>query len=325
VSAIARVAVVGAGAWGTALALAAARAGRQVTLWGRDAAAMARAAQTRETPRLPGARLTPAITPTTDPAALGGAGLVILATPAQSFAETARLLPPGGVVLHASKGLDRATGRRLSELIAEMRPGPVGVLSGPSFAADVGAGLPTAVTLAHPDEAAGMAAAAALASPAFRPYWTADVPGVELGGALKNVLAIAAGIVIGRGLGESARAAVIARGFAEMARVGAAMGGRPETFAGLSGLGDLVLTATSAQSRNLSFGLALGRGEHAEAARARIGTVEGIATAGAAAALAAARGLDAPITAEVARVVSGEDTVEVAIERLMRRPLKAEG
>jgi glycerol-3-phosphate dehydrogenase (NAD(P)+) len=328
VSAPSSIAVVGAGAWGTALALAAARAGRDVVLLGRDAAAMAEMASGRENARyLPGITLPPTITLTADPAAVAACRTVLVVVPAQSVATVLAALPlaSNAVVVLCAKGIDRASGRFLSEVAADAAPSAsIGLLSGPSFASDVARGLPTAVTLAHPDEAVGMRLAEALGSTTFRPYWSPDLRGVELGGALKNVLAIAAGIVVGRCLGESARAALIARGFAEMTRLGTALGARPETFGGLSGLGDLVLTATSEQSRNLRFGLALGRGEEADLARTRIGTVEGVATASAAAELAESCGIDAPITAEVSRVVTGRDSIDVAIDRLMRRPLKAE-
>lgn len=325
-----RMGIAGAGAWGTALALAAQRAGAEVVLWGRDPAQMAALAEARENARyLPGARLPMAIAPTSRLADLAGLPLILLATPAQLLsavlAELAPHLAPGAVLMLCAKGIEQRTGRFLSDIARETAPGAViAALSGPSFAADVGRGLPTAVTLAVTDETLGLALAASLGSASFRPYWTADLKGVEIGGAVKNVFAIAAGIVIGRGLGESARAALIARSFAELTRFGRALGAESATFVGLSGLGDLVLTATSEQSRNLRFGLALGHGEAVEAAHARIGTVEGIATAMAAAALARRLDVDMPITAEVARVVEGHDSIDTAIERLMRRPLKAE-
>jgi glycerol-3-phosphate dehydrogenase (NAD(P)+) len=322
--------VVGAGAWGTALAIAAARAGRRVVLWGRNPDQIASMAETNRNDRyLPGVTLPAEIHLTSDIAEVFGLDPLLLVTPAQTVDETLGRLrggvEPGTALLLCAKGIDRATGRYLSDLAHAMVPHAViGALSGPSFAVDVARGLPTAVTLAYPEEARGMALAAALGSTSFRPYWTADLRGVEIGGAMKNVFAIAAGIVAGRGLGDSARAAMIARGFAELTRFGVAQGARSETFAGLSGLGDLVLTATSEQSRNLRFGLALGRGEAPAAARARIGTVEGAATALAAADLAARLGVDMPLTMEIARVIEGRDTIEVALGRLMRRPLKAE-
>jgi glycerol-3-phosphate dehydrogenase (NAD(P)+) len=330
VSAPATIGIVGAGAWGTALALAAARAGRDVVLWGRDATAMAQTAETRRNDRyLPGVELPRAIRPSAALDDLDGLDCVLMVTPAQTLREVLGLLTPRlaarPVLVLCSKGIERASGRFLSEIVAEAAPNAiVGALSGPSFAADVARGLPTAVTLALAEETRGMALAAALGSTTFRPYWTADLRGVEIGGAMKNVFAIAAGVVAGSGLGESARAAMIARGFAELARFGRALGARPETFAGLSGLGDLVLTATSQQSRNLRFGLALGRGEAPAEALARIGTVEGAATARAADELAKRHGVEMPLTEAVARVVGGEDTVRAALERLMRRPFKAE-
>lgn len=322
--------IIGAGAWGTALAIAAVRAGRWVVLWGRDPDHMADLAKKKRNDRyLPGVTLPDGVRSTSDITQISGLDPLLLATPAQTLDETlGRLrggISPGTTLLLCAKGIDRATGRYLSDLVRAVMPQAViGALSGPSFAADVARGLPTAVTLAHPDEVRGMALAATLGSTTFRPYWTADLRGVEIGGAMKNVFAIAAGIVAGRGLGDSARAAMIARGFAELTRFGIAQGARSETFAGLSGLGDLVLTATSEQSRNLRFGLALGRGEAPAAARARIGTVEGAATALAAADLSARLGVDMPLTTEIARVVEGRDTIEVALDRLMRRPFKAE-
>ncbi len=313
--------VVGAGAWGSALALIAARAGRNVRLWARDPAAPGR--------RLPEASLPDGVAIGADPALLSTADAVLLVVPAQAIAAAlpalAPVFKPGVPLILCSKGIDRASGRFLSEIVAGLAPGhPIGALSGPSFASDVARGLPTAVTLALRHRADGEALAQALASSTFRPYWTDDLIGVETGGALKNVYAVAAGVVIGRGLGESARAALIARGFAEMTRLGRAVGARPETFAGLSGLGDLVLTATSEQSRNLRFGLALGRGTAPDAARAAIGTVEGAATAPAVAELADRLGVDMPVARAVGALVAGAASVETIAERLMRRPLRSE-
>jgi glycerol-3-phosphate dehydrogenase (NAD(P)+) len=328
-SGIERIGVVGAGAWGTALALAAIRAGRQVVLLARDAAEAAAIDAARETKRLPGIVLPSAIILTADPDRLRGCGAVLLVTPAQTIAEVLpRLVPclaPDALVVLCAKGIERASGRFLSEIVAEhVGRARTAILSGPSFAADVGRGLPTAVTLAVPDAGRGAALAEALASASFRPYRSDDIIGVDIGGACKNVFAIAAGVVVGLGLGESARAAMIARGFAEMTRIGVALGAKPETFCGLSGLGDLVLTATSTQSRNLRFGLALGRGEAPETARAAIGTVEGAETASAAWALAQRLGVDAPIVGAVAAVVAGETTAAAAVDALLRRPLRAE-
>lgn len=328
-SATSRIGVVGAGAWGTALALAATRAGREVVLLARDAAEAEAIDAARETKRLPGVGLPAAIIVSADPERLRDCRAVLLVTPAQTIAAVLpRLLPflaPDAPVVLCAKGIERASGRFLSAIVAEhVGLARTAILSGPSFAADVGRGLPTAVTLALPDAVRGAALAEALASASFRPYRSDDVIGVEIGGALKNVFAIAAGVVAGLGLGESARAAMIARGFAEMTRIGVALGAKPETFGGLSGLGDLVLTATSTQSRNLRFGLALGRGEGAATARAAIGTVEGADTASAARALANRLGVDTPIVAAVDAVVAGEITAAAAVDALLRRPLRAE-
>ncbi len=324
---IATVGVVGAGAWGTALAQAAARAGQRVTLWARDAAEAAAMQQGRENRRhLPGARLDPAIMVTSDLAAAAAADAVVLGVPAQALRDVAgRLasyLRPGTPVVIAAKGLERATGLRLSAVLAEAAPAAVpAVLSGPSFAADVGRGLPTAVTIAATDETLALALCRAFAGPAFRPYAETDIVGVELGGALKNVLAIAAGVVAGRGLGASAQAAVIARGFAELRRFAEAAGARPETMMGLSGLGDLVLTCSSRQSRNFSFGIALGE---AGVAPAGGPLVEGLATAAVASEVARRRGISMPITDAVAGVVAGGLGIDDAVESLMARPLRRE-
>ena len=320
--------VVGAGAWGTALALAARRAGRTVVLQGRDAAVVADINGRRENRRfLPGVTLDPPLKATTDLAAAAGCDAVILAVPAQATAETAALLAPlvrpGTPVILAAKGFARDGGRLLSEVLAEVLPAAVpAVLSGPSFAADVARGLPTAVTIAAADGALADRLAAALAGPGFRPYAATDLVGVQVGGALKNVLAIACGIVVGRGLGASAQAALTARAFAELARLVTAMGGRPETPTGLSGLGDLVLTATSRQSRNFSFGIALGEGKRPSGDGP---LVEGATTAAVAVEIARRHGVELPITAAVAAVIDGRLAVDQAIEGLLARPLRREG
>ena len=320
------VAVVGAGAWGTALANVAAEAsGGPVVLLGRDAGYMAEIDRTRENAaRLLGAPLHPGVRPTADRAGLRGAEVVLLVVPTQTLRSVAADIAPhlesAAAVVACCKGVERGTRALPHDVLAEALPGrPAALLSGPSFAEDVAHGLPTAVTLACADEALAGRIAATLATRSFRPYRSSDVVGVALGGAAKNVLAIAAGVVEGRGLGASAVAALIARGFAELARLGAALGARPETLAGLSGLGDLVLTATSQKSRNFSFGLAIGRGEPPAAKLA-----EGAATAEALAALAAERGVEMPISAAVAEVVAGRMSVAEAIDNLLARPLKAE-
>jgi glycerol-3-phosphate dehydrogenase (NAD(P)+) len=321
---LARVGILGAGAWGTALALVAARAGHRVALVARDSAAAEAIRTAGANPRLPGAALPEAVAVCEDPGALAAADLVLLVVPTQALRQAAARLPPlAGPVLLGAKGLELGSGLRPSEVVAAVRPGlEVGALSGPSFAAEVAAGRPTAVSLAFAGLATARQAARLLALPAFRPYPSDDLPGVELGGALKNVVAIAAGIVLGRGLGENARAALVTRGLAEMARLAEALGARRATLMGLSGLGDLVLTATSLASRNTSLGFALGRGAApAELLGAGRALAEGAFTAEAACTLAARHGLDLPITDAVRRVVAGLTSIDAAIEELLARPL----
>jgi glycerol-3-phosphate dehydrogenase (NAD(P)+) len=324
-----RVAVVGAGAWGTALAGCAARTGRAVTLIARDAASARALEQTRESPRLPGILLDPAIAIAGAPEAVASAELLLLAVPAQDcravLATLAHHIGAGTIVVACAKGIERATHRFMTEVISEAVPqARPAILSGPSFAADVARGLPTAVTLAAPDEALAAALCQALGTARFRPYHSTDMRGVEIGGAAKNVLAIAAGIVAGRKLGASAAAALTTRGFAELIRFGRAFGARPETLTGLSGLGDLILTCSSAQSRNFSFGRALGRGEAAEPASEGEKLAEGAFTAGALVAMANAHGVDMPIATAVAAVLDGTLGIDDAIESLMTRPFRAE-
>lgn len=323
------VAVVGAGAWGTALANAAARAGRRVTLWTRDPDHASEMAALRQNARrLPGIDLESVVTPTAAAAPLAAARLILLVTPTQTIREMtdflAGVMRPGVPIVSCAKGIDRATGLFPTEIIADgLRGRPVATLSGPSFAQDVSRGLPTAVTLACADEVIAAALAQALSGPAFRLYHSTDVRGAELGGAAKNVLAIAAGIVAGRGLGDSARAALIARGFAELMRLAAACGGRPETLMGLSGLGDIILTCGSDKSRNFAFGHAIGQGLPPE--RAAAGKLaEGAFTAQALVELARARGVDMPICEGVAALITGQMTVDDLIEGLLSRPLKSE-
>ncbi len=311
------IAILGAGAFGTALAVAISARG-PVNLWGRDVA------WGRDNPRLPGVTLPDAVSTTDDLNAACAADTIVLALPAQTL--DGFLARHGGalnakVLVSTAKGIDltRLTGP--SVLIADACPqATVAVLTGPSFAADIARGLPTALTLACADTDTGHALQHALSTPVLRLYSTPDVTGAELGGALKNVIAIAAGVVIGAGFGDSARAALITRGFAEMTRLATRLGARPETLAGLSGLGDLVLTCTSAQSRNFRFGQSLGRGEVFDTTV----TVEGAATARAVAALASDLGEDMPIAAMVARLATGDMSVRDAAEDLMTRPLKEE-
>lgn len=324
------VGVVGAGAWGTALALAAHRAGCAVTLWGRDAGLMDEMRSMRENTRyLPQISLPSDLHFTSSFEEIAQLPVLLLVTPAQTLRHNMQqirpFLAPRTSLIVCAKGIERSSGTYLSQVVQSVAPHhPVGVLSGPGFANDVGRGLPTALTLALADQNLGEQLAQMLSSPSFRLYWSGDVLGVELGGAMKNIFAIASGIVMGRGLGESARAALIARSFAELVRMGRAVGAQTETFSGLSGLGDLVLTATSEQSRNFRFGLALGRGEPPDAALARMGTVEGAASALAAAQLAVQLVLDMPLSTAIARVIQGQESIDATIQQLMMRPLRAE-
>ena len=313
------IAIIGAGAFGTALAVALSANG-PVTLWGRNVAWAAG----RENPRLPGVALPDTITITDNLAQATRADTLLLALPAQKLGDflKAHAGPfAGKLLVSTAKGIDLARLTGPSVLIGDACPqSTVAVLTGPSFATDIARGLPTALTLACADAAAGRGLQHALSTPVLRLYRTTDVTGAELGGALKNVIAIAAGTVIGAGFGDSARAAIITRGFAEMTRLATRLGARPETLTGLSGLGDLTLTCTSAQSRNFRFGQSLG-------ARADFDpgtTVEGAATARAVATLAARLGEEMPVAAMVARLAAGSVSVENAMEALMTRPLKEE-
>ena len=326
-----RVLVAGAGAFGTSLALVALRAGRDVTLFARDPALADEIGHSREnTHYLPSATLPPEITVTAEPKAFREAGLVLLVVPSQAtrsvLASLKPNIPADAPILACAKGIERETGLLQSEIIAELMPDALpAALSGPGFAEEIANGLPTAVTIAADDLKLAHRLCTALAGERFRPYASDDLAGVELGGALKNVFAIAAGIVAGRALGESARAALIARSLAEMMRLGTALGARRETFMGLSGLGDLVLTATSRHSRNLAFGMALGEGRHAsDLLVAGMPLVEGAHTAHVAVELAARHGVDAPIIAAVATVIDGAIGIDAAIDGLVSRRLKAE-
>ena len=306
--------VLGGGAFGTALAVALAVRG-PVTLVARDPGLAVR----RESARLQGVALPPAVRVAAE--VPPGGGPVLLAVPMAALpgvlADPALAARP---LIACAKGVDPATLRGPAAMIAAARPEAMAaVLTGPSFAADIAAGKPTALTLACADAGAGAALQAALATPALRPYRTTDVTGAELGGAFKNVIAIAAGIVMGAGLGESARAALVARGHGEMTRLAVRLGARAETLAGLSGLGDLVLTCTSLQSRNFRHGVALGQGRVPEG-----GTVEGIATAAAMADLGARLDVGVPIAEQVAAVTQGRAGVAGAVAALMARPLKEE-
>ncbi|WP_158916022.1 NAD(P)H-dependent glycerol-3-phosphate dehydrogenase [Caulobacter sp. S45] len=325
------VGVVGAGAWGTALAEVCVRAGLEVVLWAHEPEVARTLAETRENPAyLPGVRLSDAVRPTADLAHLAAADLILAVCPAQHMRATLAALGqhigPGVPVMLCAKGVEQGTLKLMTEVLAEILPdAPAAVLSGPSFAGEVARGLPCAVTLACADPVLGEELAHALATPTFRPYLSDDLIGAEAGGAVKNVLALACGVVEGRGLGRSAHAGLITRGFAEMTRLGVALGGRAETLAGLCGLGDLVLTCSSPQSRNMSLGVALGRGETlAQALAGKRSVAEGLTSAPAVRALAARLGVETPVCEAVAAVVAGEIDVDAAIENLLSRPLRHE-
>jgi glycerol-3-phosphate dehydrogenase (NAD(P)+) len=322
------IAVIGGGAWGTALALTCMRAGRSVSLWESDPANAAHLAVHRESRFLPGVQLDDRIALVADLAEAARAEAVLLVVPAQAVRAVTKalspMLPPGTPLIVCAKGIERGTQKFMTEVVGECAPGATpAVLSGPSFAADVARGLPTAVTLAAADETLAGALAKAIGSAAFRPYRSTDVRGVELGGAAKNVLAIAAGVVTGRGLGASALAALTTRGFAELTRFGRAYEAKAETMTGLSGLGDLLLTCSSRHSRNFSFGIELGRGQKPEDIHG--GLAEGVFTAPVLLAMARERAVDMPIATAVAALLEGTLTVDGAIESLLTRPLKAEG
>lgn len=323
--------VIGAGAWGTALANLAAHNGVATTLWALEPEVAAAINGRREnTVFLPDVALHPALAATATISEAAGGEAILMVTPAQHTRAILSALKPlakeNAPVALCSKGIERATGLLLTEVLAAVWPeAQPAVLSGPSFARDVARGLPTAVTLAAADPDLGRRWAATIGALHFRPYLTDDLVGAELGGAVKNVLAIAAGVVEGRGLGESARAAVIARGFAEFQRLGVALGAKRETMAGLSGLGDLILTASSKQSRNMALGIELGQGRPiAKALAGRATVVEGVATAAAVVSLAEKAKVDMPICAAVAELVAGTRTVDEVIADLLARPFKTE-
>jgi glycerol-3-phosphate dehydrogenase (NAD(P)+) len=325
------VAVLGGGAWGTALAQVAAAAGNRVVVWALEPEVVEAVNRDHENPLfLPGQPLSPAIRATADLADLGGADVVLAVVPAQhmrSVLGRARHHVRDGVpVALCSKGIERGSLKLMGEVLSEEVPqAAVAVLSGPSFAKDVAAGMPTAVTLACADQRAGALVADCIGVSHFRPYLSQDIVGAEIGGSVKNVLAIACGMAEGKGLGESARAALITRGFAEMRRLGVALGAQPGTLAGLCGLGDLVLTCSSRSSRNFSLGVALGQGQSAaEALTGKRTVAEGAATAPALVELAARRGVEMPICTAVDAILAGRVGVGDAIGSLLARPLRAE-
>lgn len=319
--------VIGGGAWGTALAQVAAQAG-PVLLWAleEDVAAAINGGH-ENLVYLPGVPLSPAIRATGSLDDLAACDALLVVAPAQHLrAVLGGTRHPDVPLILCAKGIEAKTGLLMSEVAAEVRPRAlIAVLSGPTFAHEVAAGLPGAVTFACADEALGAALAARLARPAFRPYLSTDVIGAEIGGAVKNVLAIACGVVEGRGLGQNARAALISRGFAEMTRFGLAKGARAETLAGLSGLGDLVLTCSSVSSRNFSLGKGLGEGKPAASLLADRRTVaEGAFTAPVLAEVAARIGVDMPIVEAVCALLAGEAAVDEVVGRLLARPLRSE-
>jgi len=323
--------VIGGGAWGTALAQVVGRAGLEVLLQAREPEVVESIRSRRINEAfLPGVTLDDHVSVTPHLADLGACDLILAVPPAQHMRSTLTAFAAhhrtGVPIILCSKGIERGSLKLMTDVLAETLPAaPAAVLSGPSFAAEVARGLPSAVTLACADEALGEALMWTLSAPGFRPYLATDLIGAEVGGAIKNVLAIACGMAEGRVLGRSAHAALITRGFAEMTRMGVALGGQAETVAGLCGLGDLVLTCSSPQSRNMSLGLALGQGQTVEQALAgKRSVAEGYESAPAVRELAAKMGVDMPISLAVAALLNGETTVEAVIESLLSRPLKAE-
>ena len=326
-----RAGVIGGGAWGTALAQVCARAGLETVLWAREREVVDSVnARHQNELFLPGVELDHGVRASGDFVDLARSELILAVAPAQHLRSALEAFAPnafeGLPIVLCAKGVEQGSLKLMTEVLAETVPQAApAVLSGPSFAGEVAKGLPTAVTLACPDEALGRALAEAIATPTFRPYLATDMIGAEAGGAVKNVLAIACGIVEGRGMGRSAHAALITRGFAEMTRLAVALGARAETLAGLCGLGDLVLTCSSPQSRNMSVGLALGRGETLQGALSgKLSVAEGVASAPAVRQLARSLGVDTPICEAVAAILAGEADVDAAIAGLLARPLRDE-
>lgn len=326
-----KVGVIGAGAWGTALAQVCARAGAEVLLYAREREVVTAIETTREnSPFLPGTRLDPAISATPSLEALSASDLILNVTPSQYLRTSLSAFAPYWrseiPIVLCAKGIEQSSLKLMTTVLAETLLGaPAAVLSGPSFAGEVARGLPTAVTLACSDAELGQSLVQTLATSSFRPYLVSDMIGAEVGGSVKNVLAIACGIVEGRGLGRSAHAALITRGFAELSRLAVALGGQAETVAGLCGLGDLVLTCSSPQSRNMSVGLALGQGESlTQALAGKSSVAEGVASAPAVAQLALKLGIEMPICVAVADILAGREEIDSAIAGLLSRPLRTE-
>ncbi|MBX8784468.1 NAD(P)-dependent glycerol-3-phosphate dehydrogenase [Ochrobactrum sp. GRS2] len=322
-----KITILGGGAWGTALGCMAAQNGHEVVLYARDQATVDDINQKHRNSRYLGdIALHDNLCATSDAAAaLNNADTVLAVIPAQSMAaalqELKPLIPADCPVVLCAKGIERSTGRLMSQIIADILPDhPIAALSGPSFASDVARGFPTAVTIACENIAIADDLAAQFSGSTFRCYSSDDLTGVEIGGALKNVIAVAAGATIGKGLGASAQAALVTRAFAELRRIAVAFGGRPETLMGLSGLGDLMLSCSSPQSRNYSYGLALGRGEPLEG----LLLAEGVATAPVIAELCARKQINAPIITTIAALLNGSITIDAAVTGLLSRPLKNE-
>lgn len=323
--------IVGGGAWGTALAQTLAASGHKALMWAHEAETVdAINTEHINRPFLPDVQLDPRLCATTDMEHLATADAILMVAPAQHVRSVSENLKdhlgPTIPIVLCAKGIEQTTGKQMVEVLADVMPDHgVAVLSGPSFAIDVARGLPAAVTLACGDQALGQALADAIGNRQFRIYWTDDITGVEIGGALKNVMAIAAGIVEGKALGTSAHAGLVTRGFAELRRFGEAHGAKPETLMGLSGLGDLILTCGSPKSRNMSLGTALGKGTPLEEVLGtRRAVTEGVYTAGAVARIARQKNIEMPITLAVAGILTGDLSVDEAIQRLMLRPQKAE-
>lgn len=326
-----RFGIIGGGAWGTALAQVLRRAGRDVVLWAREGEVVDGINRSHEnTLFLPGVALDPAVVATSELAVAARADAVLLTVPAQHLrdicAALAPLLAARIPVVICTKGIEEGSGALMSEVVGSSLPqAALSVLSGPTFAAEVARGLPTAVTLAATDSELGQRLIAAIGTRAFRPYFSDDVTGAQIGGAVKNVMAIACGIIMGRGMGDNARAALITRGLAEMVRLALAKGGKAETLMGLSGLGDLTLTCSSIQSRNHALGLALGKGEDlARFLSARRSVAEGVSSAAATATLARHLAIDMPIVFAIDAILHHGAHIDRVIEELLARPFKAE-
>lgn len=313
------IAVIGAGAWGTALAVLQAKAGRAVTLWARDGKKAAAMRASRTNPYLPGCVLPPALSVTDE---MPSAEILLIAVPLQTLRALLPSLPSAAPLVLCCKGVEQVSLALPLEIVASR---PCAILSGPNFAHEIAVGLPAAAILAAPEDSLRSMLIANLHTSQFRLYGTADIMGAALGGAAKNVIAIAAGVVMGAGLGENARAALMTRGLAEMARLAASLGGRAETISGLSGLGDLLLTCTGTSSRNYSLGYALGQGQSLQQIlAARVSVTEGVLTAPALLARAAALGIEMPITQAVTNLLSGGMNVPETMAMLMSRALRDE-